>query len=58
MIDSSDKERIDISKKELMLMMDEDELKGVPVMVLANKQDLVDAMNDKEIIEAMGLNNI
>ena len=41
-----------------MVMLEEEELKGVPVMILANKQDLVDAMNDKEIIEAMGLNDI
>jgi len=36
-IDSNDKDRIGISKKELMFMIEEDELKGVPIMILANK---------------------
>lgn len=37
-VDSNDKDRIGISKKELMMMLDEEELKGVPIMILANKQ--------------------
>jgi ADP-ribosylation factor-like protein 1 len=36
-IDSNDKDRIGISKKELMLMLEEEELNGAPVMILANK---------------------
>ena len=36
-VDSSDKTRIGVSKKELGLMTAEEELKGVPIMVLANK---------------------
>jgi signal recognition particle receptor subunit beta len=33
-------------------------LKGVPLLVLANKQDLPEAANDKEISEVMGLSKI
>jgi len=57
-IDSSDKERIETSKQELMLMIEEEELKGVPVLILANKQDLLGAMSEAEISEYMGLTNI
>ena len=45
-VDSADKERIEIAKQELELMLQEEELKGVPVLVLANKQDLPNALND------------
>lgn len=40
------------------MMLEEEELNGVPVMILANKQDLVDAMNDKEVTESLGLTEI
>ena len=36
-IDSDDKERLEIAKQELELMLQEEELKGVPVLILANK---------------------
>ena len=32
-------------------MLQEEELKGVPVLVLANKQDLPNALNDQEVRE-------
>ena len=52
MVDSADKERIEIAKQELELMLQEEELKGVPVLVLANKQDLPNALNDSEVRES------
>lgn len=36
-VDSADKDRIEIAKQELELMLQEEELKGVPVLILANK---------------------
>lgn len=51
-VDSADKERIEIAKQELELMLQEEELKGVPVLVLANKQDLPNALNDQEVRRA------
>jgi signal recognition particle receptor subunit beta len=30
-------------------MLQEEELKGAPVLVLANKQDLPNALNDQEV---------
>jgi GTPase SAR1 family protein len=48
-IDSADRERIAISKQELDLMLQEEELRGAPILVLANKQDLPNAMNEVEV---------
>ena len=39
-VDSADPERIGDSKEELRLMLEEEELKGVTLLVLANKQEL------------------
>ena len=36
-VDSADKERLEYSRQELEIMLQEDELKGVPILVLANK---------------------
>ena len=57
-IDSSDKERMDIVKQELFLLLQEDDLKGVPVMILANKQDIEGCLTDVQISESMGLTEI
>lgn len=58
MVDSADKERIEIARQELELMLQEEELQKVPVLVLANKQDLPNALNDQEICNGLGLTNI
>ncbi|CDW87723.1 UNKNOWN [Stylonychia lemnae] len=57
-IDSADKERVEVARQELELMLQEEELKGVPVLVLANKQDLPNALNDQEICSGLGLTSI
>ena len=58
MVDSTDKERLEYSKQELDIMLQEEELKGAPVLVLANKQDLPGAMSEQEIFSGLGLTNI
>lgn len=58
MVDSTDKERLEYSKQELDIMLQEEELKGAPVLVLANKQDLPGAMTEQEIFNGLGLTNI
>ena len=57
-IDSSDKERLEIVKQELFLLLQEEDLQGVPIAILANKQDLEEALSDIEISETIGLSNI
>ena len=36
-IDSADKDRMEVAKQELELMLQEEELRGAPVLILANK---------------------
>ena len=57
-VDSADKERLEYSRQELEIMLQEDELKGVPVLVLANKQDMPGAMGYDEIYKGLGLSSI
>lgn len=55
-VDSADKERMGISKKELTEMLNEEELKGVPLLVFANKQDLKGiSVSATEVTENLGL---
>jgi len=56
-VDSSDKERIDIAREELMRMLGEDELKEAVVLVFANKQDM-GVMSVPEITEKLGLHTL
>ncbi|KAM9378668.1 ADP-ribosylation factor-like protein 14 [Phaethornis superciliosus] len=48
-VDSSDKQRLEESKKEFAFVLKNECLKSVPVVVLANKQDLPGALNAEEI---------
>lgn len=54
-VDSQDKERIGISKQELLAMLEEDELKDSILCVFANKQDMEGAMTAAEVSNALGL---
>ncbi|KAJ3345759.1 Arf GTPase arf1 [Entophlyctis luteolus] len=57
-IDSSDRARLGISKDELHAMLAEEELRGAKLMVLANKQDLKNAMDAAEVSDALGLTDL
>lgn len=57
-IDSSDEGRVKECKETFMYLMNEEKLEKVPILVLANKQDLEFAMKPDEIIEAMDLNSL
>lgn len=48
-VDSSDKDRIDIVKQELFILLEEEDLKEVPLAIVANKQDKVGCLTDKEV---------
>lgn len=54
-VDSSDRERIGISKQELVSMLEEEELKKSILVVLANKQDMSTAMTIAEVHQSLGL---
>merc|ERR1712032_47851 len=57
-VDSVDSERLSDAKTELNLMLDEEELKGVTLLVFANKQDLPGALTAPDITEGLGLTAI
>jgi ADP-ribosylation factor-like protein 1 len=54
-VDSCDRERIGISKQELVSMLEEEELKKAVLVVLANKQDMDTAMSVAEVHSSLGL---
>ncbi len=57
-VDSNDRERISESKDEFWRLLSEDELKSAPFLVMANKQDLPNAMSVEEVTEKLELNKI
>ncbi|XP_033734421.1 ADP-ribosylation factor 3-like [Pecten maximus] len=57
-VDSNDRERIDEAREELFGILDNDEMRGVPVVVFANKQDLPHAMNTAEVADRMCLGKL
>ena len=48
-VDSTDKRRFEEAKLVLTELLDEDKLSGVPVLIYANKQDLVHAATASEV---------
>ncbi|KAJ2007982.1 ADP-ribosylation factor protein 3 [Coemansia thaxteri] len=52
-VDSSNADRIDEAKEALLRLMKAPELDGVPVLVLANKSDLPDAVSLAQMKEAI-----
>merc|ERR1712166_446653 len=57
-IDSSDRRRLEESGSELRELLAEDKLAAIPLLVFANKQDLLQAQKAEEIITAMNLEGI
>ena len=54
-IDSNDPQRVKLAKEELMKILDEDTMTDAVVLVLANKQDLPNALSPSEMREALSL---
>ncbi|VDN93818.1 unnamed protein product [Brugia pahangi] len=54
-VDSADKDRIGISKQELVSMLEEEELKSAVLMVLANKQDIPNSLSLADVHRSLGL---
>ncbi|KAK5969351.1 hypothetical protein GCK32_013516, partial [Trichostrongylus colubriformis] len=57
-IDSSDRRRFDETSVELMELLDEEKLSRVPVLIFANKQDLVSSAPASEISKRLKLTEI
>jgi ADP-ribosylation factor-like protein 3 len=54
-VDSSDRKRMGESTGEFNELLKDEKLKSVPIIVLANKQDLSSSMKSSEVAELIGL---
>ena len=54
-IDSSDTDRLDLCRKELEGLLQEERLAGATLLILANKQDLENALSVEEIADKLEL---
>lgn len=57
-IDSHDKDRFDLAVQQLYKILKEDELRDAKLLVLANKQDLSNAVTAKEITKQLQLDHL
>lgn len=57
-VDSTDKERIDVASKELHMMLKEEELLDSALLVFANKQDQPGAMTAAQVSQALNLTDL
>ena len=57
-VDSSDRERIVEASEELHGIIEDGSMYGVPVVIIANKQDLPNAISCTELIECLQLNKL
>ncbi|XP_057292844.1 ADP-ribosylation factor-like protein 5B [Hydractinia symbiolongicarpus] len=57
-IDSTDRERLHISKSELYNMLSHEELRHASLLVFANKQDVKGSMSTAELSEQLNLTSI
>lgn len=57
-VDSTDRGRVGIARKELATLLAHEHLEEVPILVLANKKDLRDAMTASELTTALALTGV
>ncbi len=57
-VDSADRERMSLARKELFAIFQEEEMNGVHLLVFANKQDQRGAMSEVEVARELGLHSI
>ncbi len=54
-VDSADQVRLEICRKELCGLLEQEKLAGASLLIFANKQDVRGALTAEEIAEALGL---
>lgn len=57
-IDSADRRRMEETGIELQQIIDEEKLSGVPLLIYANKQDLLNSLSSSEITAGLNLHAI
>lgn len=58
MVDAADPDKIDASRNELHNLLEKPQLAGIPVLVLGNKRDLPEALDESGLIERLNLNAV
>ncbi|XP_038608431.1 ADP-ribosylation factor-like protein 8B [Tachyglossus aculeatus] len=58
MVDAADVEKLEASKNEFHSLVEKPQLHGIPVLVLGNKRDLPNALDEKQLIEKLNLSLI
>ncbi len=53
MVDAADHDKLEASRNELSQLLDKPQLEGIPVLVLGNKKDLPNALDEKQLIERL-----
>lgn len=53
MVDAADLDKLEGSRNELHNLIDKPQLMGIPVLVLGNKRDLPNALDEKDLIDRM-----
>jgi ADP-ribosylation factor-like protein 1 len=57
-VDSADRDRMGLAKRELFGMLQEEEMAGVHLLVFANKQDQPNALSEVDVAKELGLHSI
>ena len=57
-VDSNDVDRLELARDELHALISNKELAGKPFLILANKQDLPQAVGKEELVKTLGLDLI
>lgn len=57
-IDSADRRRMEETGVELQQLLEEEKLSGVPLLIFANKQDLLNALSPVEVTAGLNLHSI
>jgi ADP-ribosylation factor-like protein 3 len=57
-IDSADRRRMEETGVELGQLLEEDKLAGIPLLIFANKQDLLNALPPNDISKGLNLHTI
>ena len=52
-MDAADPDKIEASRNELHNLLDKPQLAGIPVLVLGNKRDMPQALDENGLIERM-----
>lgn len=53
MVDAADTDKLEASRNELHNLIDKPQLAGIPVLVLGNKRDLPNALDEVDLIDRM-----